>query len=153
MKSLANCKYKWNKQTTSHFFKRTHTSLFTQTVRVCVAEMSHKLKGTQHLHLPQNWTVLNHCVFLFFVLATKGPKFDQPSYPGFERDVFRTVSDYFHSLAQPLLTFQYYELFVNVLGTFGLGFLVLTAQFSQVPLTWCDLCGENLFVARHSACK
>lgn len=51
------------------------------------------------------------CLFL-------GPKYDsaQPSYPGFERDVFKTVSDYFYSLPQPLLTYELYELFINVLG-------------------------------------
>ncbi|XP_061680258.1 DEP domain-containing protein 1A isoform X2 [Syngnathoides biaculeatus] len=45
------------------------------------------------------------------------PKYDsaQPSYPGFERDVFKTVSDYFYSLPQPLLTYELYELFINVL--------------------------------------
>ncbi|XP_064003557.1 DEP domain-containing protein 1A isoform X3 [Pogoniulus pusillus] len=39
----------------------------------------------------------------------------QPTYSGFERDVFRTVADYFLSLSEPLLTFEYYELFVNIL--------------------------------------
>ncbi|XP_030311235.1 DEP domain-containing protein 1A [Calypte anna] len=39
----------------------------------------------------------------------------QPTYSGFERDVFRTVADYFLSLPEPLLTFEYYELFVNIL--------------------------------------
>ncbi|XP_033007733.1 DEP domain-containing protein 1A isoform X3 [Lacerta agilis] len=39
----------------------------------------------------------------------------QPMYMGFERDVFKTVADYFLSLPEPLLTFQYYELFVNIL--------------------------------------
>lgn len=53
------------------------------------------------------------CLFL-------GPKYDsaQPSYPGFERDVFKTVSDYFYSLPQPLLTYELYELFINVLGRY-----------------------------------
>ncbi|XP_030809739.1 DEP domain-containing protein 1A isoform X6 [Camarhynchus parvulus] len=39
----------------------------------------------------------------------------QDTYSGFERDVFRTVADYFLSLPEPLLTFEYYELFVNIL--------------------------------------
>ncbi|KAJ7421368.1 DEP domain containing 1 [Willisornis vidua] len=39
----------------------------------------------------------------------------QATYSGFERDVFRTVADYFLSLPEPLLTFAYYDLFVNVL--------------------------------------
>lgn len=49
-----------------------------------------------------------------------GPKYDsaQPSYSGFERDVFKTVSDYFYSLPQPLLTYELYELFINVLGKY-----------------------------------
>lgn len=50
-----------------------------------------------------------------------GPKYDSehPSYPGFERDVFKTVSDYFYSLPQPLLTYELYELFINVLGRYS----------------------------------
>ncbi|XP_069498030.1 DEP domain-containing protein 1A isoform X3 [Ambystoma mexicanum] len=40
----------------------------------------------------------------------------QPTYVGFERDVFRTIADYFLNLPEPLVTFQYYELFVNILG-------------------------------------
>ncbi|XP_054069195.1 DEP domain-containing protein 1A isoform X2 [Rissa tridactyla] len=43
----------------------------------------------------------------------------QPTYSGFERDVFRTVADYFLSLPEPLLTFEYYELFVNILVMCG----------------------------------
>ncbi|XP_014792785.1 PREDICTED: DEP domain-containing protein 1A isoform X3 [Calidris pugnax] len=43
----------------------------------------------------------------------------QPTYSGFERDVFRTVADYFLSLPEPLLTFEYYELFVNILVICG----------------------------------
>ncbi|XP_073499975.1 DEP domain-containing protein 1A isoform X2 [Phyllobates terribilis] len=43
----------------------------------------------------------------------------QPSYPGFERDVFRTVADYFLNLPEPLLTYEYYELFVNILVVCG----------------------------------
>lgn len=54
------------------------------------------------------------------LLSVLGPKYDnaQPSYPGFERDVFKTVSDYFYSLLQPLLTYELYELFINVLGRY-----------------------------------
>ncbi|NXN11930.1 DEP1A protein, partial [Indicator maculatus] len=44
---------------------------------------------------------------------------NQPTYSGFEGDVFRTVADYFLSLPEPLLTFQYYELFVNILVMCG----------------------------------
>ncbi|XP_068055074.1 DEP domain-containing protein 1A isoform X2 [Anomalospiza imberbis] len=43
----------------------------------------------------------------------------QATYSGFERDVFRTVADYFLSLPEPLLTFEYYELFVNILVLCG----------------------------------
>ncbi|XP_028633424.1 DEP domain-containing protein 1A isoform X3 [Grammomys surdaster] len=38
------------------------------------------------------------------------------TYVGFERDVFKTIADYFLDLPEPLLTFEYYELFVNILG-------------------------------------
>nr|XP_040021359.1 DEP domain-containing protein 1B [Gasterosteus aculeatus aculeatus] len=40
----------------------------------------------------------------------------QPVYPGFERDVLRTVADYFQRLKEPLLTFHLYEVFVNILS-------------------------------------
>ncbi|NXH15613.1 DEP1A protein, partial [Bucco capensis] len=43
----------------------------------------------------------------------------QPTYSGFERDVFSTVADYFLNLPEPLLTFEYYELFVNILVLCG----------------------------------
>ncbi|KAM9824657.1 DEP domain-containing protein 1A-like [Neosynchiropus ocellatus] len=61
---------------------------------------------------------LPHWVLSAMKSLANWPKFDseQPSYPGFERDVFRTVSDYFYSLPRPLLTFELYELFINVLG-------------------------------------
>ncbi|KAJ8408470.1 hypothetical protein AAFF_G00258840 [Aldrovandia affinis] len=64
---------------------------------------------------------LPHWVLSAMKCLANWPKYDsnQPSYPGFERDVFKTVSDYFLSLPQPLLTFQYYELFVNVLVLCG----------------------------------
>ncbi|GAA6106171.1 DEP domain-containing protein 1A isoform X1 [Tachysurus ichikawai] len=62
---------------------------------------------------------LPHWVLSAMKCLANWPKFDQPSYPGFERDVFKSVSDYFHCLPQPMLTFQYYELFVNVLVLCG----------------------------------
>ncbi|KAM8846364.1 DEP domain-containing protein 1B-like isoform 1-T1 [Synchiropus picturatus] len=40
----------------------------------------------------------------------------QTLYPGFERDVLRTVADYFQRLKEPLLTFHLYEVFVNILS-------------------------------------
>ncbi|XP_003411185.1 DEP domain-containing protein 1A isoform X1 [Loxodonta africana] len=46
---------------------------------------------------------------------------NNPTYAGFERDVFRTIADYFLDLPQPLLTFEYYELFVNILVVCGYG--------------------------------
>uniref|UniRef100_A0A8C7Y7T5 DEP domain containing 1a n=1 Tax=Oryzias sinensis TaxID=183150 RepID=A0A8C7Y7T5_9TELE len=60
---------------------------------------------------------LPHWVLSAMKSLANWPKYDseQPSYPGFERDVFKTVSDYFHSLPLPLLTFELYELFINVL--------------------------------------
>ncbi|KAF6344309.1 DEP domain containing 1 [Rhinolophus ferrumequinum] len=44
---------------------------------------------------------------------------NNPTYIGFERDVFRTIADYFLDLPEPLLTFEYYELFVNILVVCG----------------------------------
>ncbi|XP_023659486.2 DEP domain-containing protein 1A isoform X1 [Paramormyrops kingsleyae] len=64
---------------------------------------------------------LPHWVLSAMKCLANWPKYDlnQPSYPGFERDVFKTVSDYFVNLPQPLLTYEYYELFVNVLVLCG----------------------------------
>ncbi|XP_034467863.1 DEP domain-containing protein 1B isoform X2 [Hippoglossus hippoglossus] len=45
-----------------------------------------------------------------------GNETKQPVYPGFERDVLRTVADYFQRLREPLLTFHLYEVFVNILS-------------------------------------
>ncbi|XP_030061874.1 DEP domain-containing protein 1A [Microcaecilia unicolor] len=57
----------------------------------------------------------------------------QPTYAGFERDVFRTVADYFLGLPEPLLTFEYYELFVNVLG-------LLQPHLERVAIEALQLC-------------
>ncbi|KFP23644.1 DEP domain-containing protein 1B [Colius striatus] len=40
----------------------------------------------------------------------------QPSYSGFERDVFKTVVDYFGQMKEPLLTFNFFDVCVSVLG-------------------------------------
>lgn len=40
-----------------------------------------------------------------------------PSYPGFERDVFLVVKDYFCSLSEPLTTYEMYEVILNVFVT------------------------------------
>ncbi|XP_074510834.1 DEP domain-containing protein 1B-like [Sebastes fasciatus] len=45
-----------------------------------------------------------------------GNESKQPVYLGFERDVLRTVADYFQRLKEPLLTFHLYEVFVNILS-------------------------------------
>ncbi|XP_068446089.1 DEP domain-containing protein 1A isoform X1 [Clinocottus analis] len=60
---------------------------------------------------------LPHWVLSAMKSLANWPKYDsaQPSYPGFERDVFKTVSDYFYSLPTPVLTYELYELFINVL--------------------------------------
>ncbi|XP_075445782.1 DEP domain-containing protein 1B-like [Ascaphus truei] len=37
-------------------------------------------------------------------------------YLGFERDVFKTIAEYYSHLKEPLLTFQLFDVFVNILG-------------------------------------
>ncbi|XP_008584850.1 PREDICTED: DEP domain-containing protein 1A isoform X2 [Galeopterus variegatus] len=56
-----------------------------------------------------------------------------PTYVGFERDVFRTIADYFLDLPEPLLTFEYYELFVNILG-------LLQPHLERVAISALQLC-------------
>ncbi|XP_041125770.1 DEP domain-containing protein 1A isoform X1 [Polyodon spathula] len=64
---------------------------------------------------------LPHWVLSAMKCLANWPKYDtnQSSYPGFERDVFKTVSDYFLNLPQPLVAFEFYELFVNILVLCG----------------------------------
>ncbi|KAL4236703.1 DEP domain-containing protein [Mactra antiquata] len=40
-----------------------------------------------------------------------------PNYPGFEKDVFRVVKDYFCELPEPLMTYNMYEVITNVFVT------------------------------------
>ncbi|XP_004623123.1 DEP domain-containing protein 1B [Octodon degus] len=40
----------------------------------------------------------------------------QPMYLGFEKDVFKTIADYYSHLREPLLTFHLFDAFVSVLG-------------------------------------
>ncbi|KAG8516160.1 DEP domain-containing protein 1B, partial [Galemys pyrenaicus] len=40
----------------------------------------------------------------------------QPMYLGFEKDVFKTIADYYGHLKEPLLTFHLFDAFVSVLG-------------------------------------
>lgn len=56
--------------------------------------------------------------FFAFHLGPRSNDMNNPTYIGFERDVFRTIADYFLDLPEPLLTFDYYELFVNILGMY-----------------------------------
>lgn len=42
-----------------------------------------------------------------------------PSYPGFEKDVFRVVKDYFCGLPTPLMTFEMYEVITNIFGMYN----------------------------------
>ncbi|XP_019740167.1 DEP domain-containing protein 1A isoform X2 [Hippocampus comes] len=78
---------------------------------------------------------LPHWVLSAMKSLANWPKYDsaEPSYPGFERDVFKTVSDYFYSLPQPLLTYELYELFINVLG-------LLQPQSERVAIEALQLC-------------
>lgn len=65
---------------------------------------------------------IKHILLFFFAFYLLGPRsndMNNPTYVGFERDVFRTIADYFLDLPEPLLTFEYYELFVNILGMCG----------------------------------
>ncbi|XP_057574146.1 DEP domain-containing protein 1A isoform X4 [Hippopotamus amphibius kiboko] len=58
---------------------------------------------------------------------------NNPTYVGFERDVFRTIADYFLDLPEPLLTFECYELFVNILG-------LLQPHLERVAIDALQLC-------------
>lgn len=58
---------------------------------------------------------------------------NNPTYVGFERDVFRTIADYFLDLPEPLLTFEYYELFVSILGMYGFFLIIYFINIFKSP--------------------
>nr|XP_004671437.1 DEP domain-containing protein 1A isoform X3 [Jaculus jaculus] len=58
---------------------------------------------------------------------------NNPTYVGFERDVFRTIADHFLDLPEPLLTFEYYELFINILS-------LLQPHLEKVAVSALQLC-------------
>uniref|UniRef100_A0A2K6PL25 DEP domain-containing protein n=1 Tax=Rhinopithecus roxellana TaxID=61622 RepID=A0A2K6PL25_RHIRO len=52
------------------------------------------------------------------------------TYIGFEQDVFRTITDYFLDLPEPLLTFEYYRLSVNILVICG--YVIVSDRSNQL---------------------
>ncbi|MBN3316569.1 DEP1B protein, partial [Atractosteus spatula] len=90
-----------------------------------------------------------------------GSELKQPMYPGFERDVFRTVADYFQKLKEPLLTFQLYEMFVNILGENLLIIMLTFNEYTVVSKFGNAIQGgfgkqkhnSSLFTSLNSLCK
>uniref|UniRef100_A0A2I3GUU7 DEP domain-containing protein n=1 Tax=Nomascus leucogenys TaxID=61853 RepID=A0A2I3GUU7_NOMLE len=65
---------------------------------------------------------LPHWVLSAMKCLANWPRSDvvnNPTYVGFEQGIFSTITDYFLDLLEPLLTFEYYELFVNILVVCG----------------------------------
>lgn len=91
-----------------------------------------KLSGREQIivrpqHLGGNITACSHLHSIvhnqdvYCILHISGPdKTDEnlPNYPGFEKDVFRVVKDYFCGLSEPLMTFNMYEVITNVFGKY-----------------------------------
>uniref|UniRef100_A0A2I3RCL5 Rho-GAP domain-containing protein n=1 Tax=Pan troglodytes TaxID=9598 RepID=A0A2I3RCL5_PANTR len=63
---------------------------------------------------------------------------NNPTYVGFVRHVFRTITDYFLDLPEPLLTFEYYELLVNILVASS--FFLLQPHLERVAIDALQLC-------------
>ena len=85
-----------------HFHNLTHIIILQLTVIPC------NLTVTLRVHL--------------ILVSLVGPdKIDEnlPSYPGFEKDVFRVVKDYFCGLSTPLMTFEMYEVITNIFGMYS----------------------------------
>lgn len=133
MKCLANCKY--------HFNTRPKTSWETAFL---LSVNLYKIPKR-----PECWlfwfstAYIQYCgfCFVFSLSGPNGSELKQPMYPGFERDVLKTVADYFHKLKEPLLTFQLYDIFVNILGES----LYIIVKVSVIRLylmyfTYCILC-------------
>ncbi|XP_069483427.1 DEP domain-containing protein 1B isoform X1 [Ambystoma mexicanum] len=54
---------------------------------------------------------------------------NRPMYLGFEKDVFKTIADYHSEMKEPLLTFQLFDVFVNILALSG--FVSMPLQTSK----------------------
>ncbi|KAG1676203.1 DEP domain-containing protein 1A [Nymphon striatum] len=46
--------------------------------------------------------------------SANGSSSCQPNYPGFERDVFRVLVDYFNGFEKPLISYEFFHLFVTI---------------------------------------
>lgn len=76
---------------------------------------------------------------LIVLSSFKGPNcsdWKQPMYLGFEKDVFKTIADYYGHLKEPLLTFHLFDAFVSVLGRYIAMYLHVDTKssVSRVPL-------------------
>ena len=56
------------------------------------------------------------CILLCHDSGPEKVEGDLPSYPGFEKDVFGVVRDYFMGLPEPLITYELYDVIINVFG-------------------------------------
>lgn len=67
----------------------------------------------------QTMVLTSSCLINCSLSSFKGPNcsdWKQPMYLGFEKDVFKTIADYYGHLKEPLLTFHLFDAFVSVLG-------------------------------------
>uniref|UniRef100_A0A8C4VWY7 DEP domain containing 1B n=1 Tax=Gopherus evgoodei TaxID=1825980 RepID=A0A8C4VWY7_9SAUR len=72
----------------------------------------------------------------------------QPTYIGFERDVFKTIADYYGQMKEPLLTFHLFDVFVSVLGKLACNIINrrIVNNFMTLPphsFSHCILCSRD----------
>ena len=60
------------------------------------------------MHFQKKWSLL---YLLFTMFGCHGEDSSLPNYPGFIRDVFDVVKDYFQGLGAPLIPFDLFDMF------------------------------------------
>lgn len=81
----------------------------------------------------QTMVLPTNCLINCSLSSFKGPNcsdWKQPMYLGFEKDVFKTIADYYGHLKEPLLTFHLFDAFVSVLGGYITMYLHVETELS-----------------------
>ncbi|XP_053157294.1 DEP domain-containing protein 1B [Hemicordylus capensis] len=123
--SEANLEEIWKSMTLSHLQKVLGLDSLDDMLDTKLVNPKHIIQNVYHVNkqgvviLEDKSKELPHWVLSAMKCLANWPRYPdvkQPTYSGFERDVFRTIADYYGHMKEPLLTFQFFDVFVSVLG-------------------------------------
>ncbi|XP_077203310.1 DEP domain-containing protein 1B isoform X1 [Paroedura picta] len=121
----ANVEEIWKSMTLSHLQKILGLDSLEDVLDTKLVNPKHIIQNVYHINkqgvviLEDKSKELPHWVLSAMKCLANWPRcpdLKQPTYLGFERDVFRTIADYYGHMKEPLLTFQFFDIFVSVLG-------------------------------------